>query len=165
MSAHGTYEHVDGRPAVRFVRELSHPPERVWEVVTQPQELARWFPCAVELELRLGGPMRFTFGPDFALDGEVLECEPPRRFAFRWGQDHVGMTIEPHGEGSRLTFVHVLFEEGEDAAAKTAAGWHLCLDAIGSPGPAPAGDSPAWRERYAEYQAAGFPSGAAIASG
>ena len=63
MSAHGTYDETDGRPAVRFVRELRHAREAVWRMVTDPAELAYWFPCDVELELRTGAPMRFIFDP------------------------------------------------------------------------------------------------------
>jgi uncharacterized protein YndB with AHSA1/START domain len=169
MSAHGTYEEAEGRPAVRFVRELRHPREAVWRMVTDPSELAYWFPCEVELELRAGGPMRFVFSPDFAIDGVVLECDPPARFAFRWGGDVLAFTLDEHAGGTRLTMLHVLNEEGAPGAAKTAAGWHLCLDAMEErlAGGTPAADrdgrpTPAWTARYAEYQAAGVPSGAEV---
>jgi uncharacterized protein YndB with AHSA1/START domain len=168
MSAHGTYTQVDGRPAVRFERELRHPRDAVWRLVTEPAELAHWFPCAVELELRVGGAMRFVFSPEYELDGEVLECEPPSRFAFRWGRDVLIFTLAERGAGTRLELVHVLNEEGAPGAAKTAAGWHLCLDALAArldgthDGPAPEGPSPAWHERYGEYVAAGVPAGAQV---
>jgi uncharacterized protein YndB with AHSA1/START domain len=169
MSAHGTYAETDGKPAVRFVRELSRPRDAVWRMVTDPAELAHWFPCEVQLgELRPGAPMRFVFDRDFTLEGEVLECEEPARFAFRWGEDVLAFTLEEHDGGTRLTLLHVLNEEGAPSAAKTAAGWHLCLDALadrlhGRPAPAPSqGPTPEWRARYEEYQAAGLPSGAAV---
>ncbi|MEA2229670.1 MAG: hypothetical protein QOF04_3300, partial [Solirubrobacteraceae bacterium] len=63
--AHGTYETVDGRPAVRFERRLAHPVDAVWRAVTEPDQLAHWFPSAVSLELRPGGRMAFT-SPDGA---------------------------------------------------------------------------------------------------
>ena len=81
MSAHGTYEEEDGRPAVRFQRSLRQPVDAVWRVITDPGELGHWFPCAVELELRVGGPMTFTFAPGETQSGEVLELDPPRVFA------------------------------------------------------------------------------------
>ena len=57
----------------------------------------------------------------------------------------------------------MLLTEGAEAAARTAAGWHLCLDALaGAAGAAPDGPSPEWRERYAEYIARGFPAGAPV---
>ena len=148
MSAHGTYATIDGTPAVRFERHLVHPIDAVWRGITDPAELEHWFPCAVELDLRVGGAMTFDFSPDFSLDGEVLELDPPRRFVFRWGADVLRFELAEEGGGTRLVMVHLLHDEGEPAAAKTAAGWHLCLDALErrlageQPGPAPAGVSP-----------------------
>jgi uncharacterized protein YndB with AHSA1/START domain len=42
---HGTYEIVDDRSALTFERRLSHSVERVWRAVTEPAELAHWFPA------------------------------------------------------------------------------------------------------------------------
>jgi len=168
VSAHGTYATIDGTPAVSFERRLVHPIDAVWRGITDPAELEHWFPCAVELDLRVGGAMSFDFAPDFTLDGEVLELDPPRRFGFRWGADVLRFELAEEGGGTRLVMVHLLHDEGAPAAAKTAAGWHLCLDALErrlagkQPGPAPAGVSPEWRERYDEYLAGGVPAGAEV---
>jgi uncharacterized protein YndB with AHSA1/START domain len=168
MTAHGTYTTVDDRPAVRFERRLAHPPDAVWRMVTDPGELRHWFPCEVELELRLGGAMRFTFSPDYVLDGEVLELDAPRRFAFTWGEDRLHFTLDPDGDHTTLTLLHVLYAEGEDAGAKTAAGWHVCLDVLerriaGEDTQVDAGGpTPEWQARYDEYVQRGVPSGAEI---
>jgi hypothetical protein len=74
--------------------------------------------------------MRFTFAPEAVHDGEVVELDPPHRFALLWGVDLLRFELAPDGDGTRLTMLHVINEEGEDAAAKVAAGWHLCLDAM-----------------------------------
>jgi uncharacterized protein YndB with AHSA1/START domain len=168
MTAHGSYTTVDGRPAVRFERRLAHPQGAVWRTVTDPAELKHWFPCEVEADLRVGGPMRFAFSPHHAVDGEVLELDEPHRFAFRWGVDVLRFELAPDGEHTRLTMLHVLHEEGEDAAARTAAGWHVCLDAMerrlagGDGVPETGRPTPEWQARYDEYVARGVPSGAAI---
>ena len=108
MSEHGIYTEDAGRLAVRFERRLAHPVAAVWRAVTDPQELAHWFPSGIELELRVGAPMRFTFGPDEVVEGEVRELDPPHRFAFLWGEDLLRFELEPDGDGTRLTLVHVL---------------------------------------------------------
>lgn len=168
MSAHRTYTTHDGRPAVRFERRVAHPVDAVWRVVTEPAELAHWFPGEVAVDLQLGGAMRFTFAPDAVYDGEVVELDPPHRFSFLWGKDLLRFELATDGDGTRLTLLHVLNEEGESAAAKTAAGWHVCLDALQRrlagehDGPAPEGQSPEWREHYDHYVAAGMPAGAAV---
>ena len=58
---YGTYETIDGKPAVRFERRYPHPVEHVWRAVTEPDQLAHWFPTTVEVDPREGGAMAFTF--------------------------------------------------------------------------------------------------------
>jgi uncharacterized protein YndB with AHSA1/START domain len=170
MTAHGTYTTLDGRPAVRFERRLAHPPAAVWRMVTEPAELRHWFPCEVEVDLRVGGAMRFTFSPDLTQEGEVVEVDAPRRFAFLWGADLLRFELDADGDDTRLTMVHVLNEEGEEAAAKTVAGWHVCLDdmarrLVGEPRMIePGKPTPEWQARYDEYVARGVPAGAEIPS-
>ena len=97
----------------------------------------------------------------------MLELDPPRRFVFRWGADVLRFELAEEGGGTRLVMVHLLHDEGEPAAAKTAAGWHLCLDALER---RLAGEQPGRRrrasrrvaERYDEYLAAGVPAGAEV---
>jgi len=169
---HGSYETVDGRPALRFERRLAHSVDAVWRAVTEPSELAHWFPASVAVDLRVGGTITFAFGDPGGDSnaGEVTELDPPRRFAFTWEDDLLRFELEPEDDGRacRLRFTHVLDER--DAAARNAAGWHICLDNLerrlgGEPAAAPSdGPTEEWRARYDEYVAREFPSGAAIPS-
>jgi uncharacterized protein YndB with AHSA1/START domain len=168
-ATHGTYATVDDRPAVRFERTLAHPVEAVWRAVTDPAELAHWFPAALTVDLRVGGRMTFTFpeGDGPAQEGEVVDLDPPRRFAFSWDRDDLRFDLEPldGGAGCLLRFTHVLARR--DQAAMVAAGWHVCLDVLerrlagddtAAPGPEPTDE---WRKRYDEYARRGVPTGAA----
>lgn len=169
MNPTGTYLEIDGRPALRFVREYRHPAPRVFALLTEPGELAHWFPAAVALPTGWtpGAPVTFSFEADGdGGTGTVLVHEPPRRIAFSWGGDELRFDVEElRGGHSRLTFTHLLSER--DAAARNAAGWDVCLHALtaavdGSPA-APAGGRPAgWEELYRAYVDAGTPSGAPI---
>ena len=77
---YGTYETIDDRPALTFERPLAHPVQRVWQAVTDPAELAAWFPSAVSGQVAPGGALTFDFPDgDMTLEGEVVELEPPRR--------------------------------------------------------------------------------------
>jgi uncharacterized protein YndB with AHSA1/START domain len=161
------------RPVVRFHRRLDHPISRVWRSVTEPAELASWFPCSVQLEeLRADAEMTFDFAPDFQLSGEVLRVEPPRLFEFRWGDDTIRIELLSVGDGKAtlLSFTHVIFEDA-DTVARNAAGWHVCLDALArkldDPGAATVepGRTPEWEALYDAYIARGYPAGAAIPAG
>src|SRR3954453_11679881 len=123
---HGTYDTVEGRPAVRFERRLAHPVERVWRAVTEPGELAHWFPAGVTVDLRVGGRIAFAFGDD----GEVTELDPPRRFGFTWGEQALRFELEPAEDGSACVLRLTSVLADRDAAARDAAGWHDCLDRL-----------------------------------
>jgi uncharacterized protein YndB with AHSA1/START domain len=126
----------NGQAVLRFERRLAHPPEKVWRAVTEPSELAHWFPATVELELRPGAPVHFAEeDPDIGEStGEVLEVDPPKVFAFRWGGDVLRFELVPDGAGCRLHFSHAL--SGGDVwgdekfAAQHAAGWDACLELL-----------------------------------
>jgi uncharacterized protein YndB with AHSA1/START domain len=152
---YGTYETIDGKPAVRFERVYPHPVEHVWRSVTEPAELARWFPTTVEVDLREGGAMAFTFpeGEMEPMDGSVVELDPPHRFAFLWGSELLRFELAAEGEGCRLTLTHVI--SSADEAARNAAGWHVCLDKLG-------GAETEWEPYYEEYRRRGMPAGAPV---
>ena len=50
---------AEGRSVLRIERRLAHPPAKVWRAVTDPAHLVRWFPFRVEVDLRIGGEIRF----------------------------------------------------------------------------------------------------------
>ena len=154
---YGTYEEIDGKPAVRFERRYPHPVARVWRAVTEPDQLAHWFPTTVEVDLREGGEMTFTFpgGEMEPMEGSVTVLDPPRRFAFLWGEEELRIELEPDGDGCRLRFTHLI--SSRDEAARNAAGWHVCLDRLGD---MLSGSD--WSELYEEYQRRGVPAGAPI---
>jgi uncharacterized protein YndB with AHSA1/START domain len=164
----GTYEEIEGRPALRFERSFKHPVERVWSAVSDPEEMRRWFPATVTVDLRPGGAMSFEFDdPDApATTGEITELDPPRLLAFSWGGDLLRFELEPEGKGSRLVFIHFLSQRNE--AARNAAGWDVCLRELdrhvaGEPASAPGiGVTPEWRDLYDGYVSSGMPSGAPI---
>lgn len=129
--ADGTLEQLpDGRWRLRFTRVLSHPPEKVWRAITDPQHLEDWFPTTVEGERAPGAPLRFAHR-NAALEpfeGEMIAYEPPSAIEFRWGTDILRMEVRPEGEGTVLTLLDT-FEEG-GKAARDGAGWHVSLDAL-----------------------------------
>jgi uncharacterized protein YndB with AHSA1/START domain len=163
-----TYETIDGRPALRFERTLGHPVEMVWRAVTEPGELAHWFPSEVEADLRPGGAMTFTFREHELppMSGEVVALEPPRLFAFTWGGSELRFELEPDADGCRLVFTHFL--EDREAAARDAAGWEVCLARLeqhlaGDDAAGPdTGVTPEWSAFYEKYVQSGMPSGAPI---
>jgi uncharacterized protein YndB with AHSA1/START domain len=136
MTQEATLTTMNGKPTLRLERRLAHPPAKVWRAVSDPAEMAHWFPAKVEAELRPGAPMRFTFPEEAVVDGawegEVLEVDPPKVFMFRWNADVLRIEIIPEDGGCLLVFTQTIGggPVGRLGAGRTAAGWDTCLDAL-----------------------------------
>lgn len=122
----GVLETIDGRPALRFVRELPYSQDRVWRAVSTPSELEQWFPAAAEW-----GPETGETFEAYGMTGEVLAAEAPRLLAWTFNGDSYRFEIEGDEDSCRLTFVHV-FGDPSTPAAQTAAGWHTYMDRLGA---------------------------------
>ena len=162
---YGNYATTEDTPTLMFARRLSHPVDRVWSAITEPDELGHWFPSKVVVdELAAGAEISFEF-EDMPLDapatmtGRVTNFEPPRVFGFCWGEDHLRFELEPDEQGCTLRLTVALGTR--DKAARDAAGWHVCLDRLERElGDAGLGGE--WRDYYDEYQRRGVPAGAPI---
>jgi uncharacterized protein YndB with AHSA1/START domain len=138
VTERATLQTIDGQPVLRFERRLRHSPAKVWRAVSDPAEMAHWFPAAVEAAPRPGAPMRFTFPEEAVVDGtwdgEVLEFDPPKVYVFRWNTDVLRFEVIPDGDGCQLVFTQTIGGDriGRLGAGRTAAGWDQCLDQLAS---------------------------------
>ncbi|MET8796724.1 SRPBCC domain-containing protein [Nocardia sp. NPDC004568] len=136
------------RVGTRYERDLAHPPEKVWRALTESEHLRHWFPADIIGERRAGAEVRFRFWPesvdpaseepaeagsapeDSVLPGRILTWEPPRLFEFLWEDEHLLFEIVPDGAGSRLLCTVWFGTPGPHGISGTAAGYHICLDAL-----------------------------------
>ena len=125
----GTLETAGSRWRLRFTRRLAHTPEKVWRAIVEPEHRDTWFPQRIVGNWSAGAPL--TFESEYGnFDGEVLAYQPPTLVEFRWGTDEIRLEIRPDGDGTLLTLLDTFDEQGK--AARDAAGWHVCLDALES---------------------------------
>jgi uncharacterized protein YndB with AHSA1/START domain len=144
-----------------YTRDLPHPPEKVWRAITEGDHLAAWFPHTIVGSWQPGEVLRFESEMG-SFDGQVFTVEPLELLEFSWGEDRLRIELEPHGGGTRLTFIDSFDEVGK--AARDAAGWHECLarlaldlDSVQLPG-----WNEGWRELNVRYQSALGPEASTI---
>jgi uncharacterized protein YndB with AHSA1/START domain len=162
----GQLEQHGDRWRLRFTRRLPHPPEKVWRALTEPEHLAAWFPTDIEGERKTGAPLRFVFreheGP--TIEGEMITYDPPSRLELRWGDDEtLRFELRPDGEGTLLTFTDAFDQLGK--AARDAAGWHVCLDALAAHldgRPLPESSRELWKRVHPTYVERFGPEASAI---
>ena len=131
----GRVSQAGDRQLLTFDRILRHPPEKVWEALTTPEGIGRWWQSDAEIEPRQGGRFHLRFRPfDHSMTGVVTIYDPPERFGFTWpdtaaGTDsHVLFQLRPDPLGTHLRLVHDLPAEAD--ATEFAAGWHWHLDGV-----------------------------------
>jgi uncharacterized protein YndB with AHSA1/START domain len=124
----------NGRTVLRMWRELRHPAEKVWRAITEPRHLAGWFPATVEFDLRLDGPVTFTFeeDPGAPVDeqstGVIRAYEPPRLLEYTWGAEVLRWELEPSADGCTLHLTATY--DDRPGSASFSGGWTLCFDAL-----------------------------------
>jgi uncharacterized protein YndB with AHSA1/START domain len=150
----GTLDRSGDVPRLRYERRLGHPPEKVWAALTEPEQLAAWFPTTIEGERAAGARLQFAF-EQVKIDpmqGEMLRFEPPSLLEFSWGSDTLRFELSRDGDATVLVFTVGLEELGK--AARDGAGWHTSLDQLVAELAGQAGHwdmSTRWREVHPSY--------------
>lgn len=169
----GQYAEVGGRGLVTFIRSYPVGAADLWAAVSTSEGLEGWFPSRATLD-PAARTVSLSGDPNMEpSSGRILDWEPPRRWVFDWGGDALEFIVEGTAAEGELTLRNWLAEPA--AAARNAAGWHVCLGELARKlgGLAPAGphapsgpDGPLdWQELYEAYVEAGLPSGAPIPGG
>ncbi len=121
----------DGRDARSVVAERSYPAPatEVWDALTDPERLPRWF-APVTGDLRLGG----RYAIEGNASGTVTACEPPAHLALTWEFDGdvswVDVTLTEHGDETMLRLEHiapVVDHWRQYGAGAVGIGWDLSL--------------------------------------
>jgi uncharacterized protein YndB with AHSA1/START domain len=113
------------------VRELAHPPAKVWKAITEPEHLRQWAPFDADRSLgSVGTATLTTVGaptPQVA-ESQVKRADAGRLLELTWGGQDLRWELEPLASGgTRLTLWHNI---NRNFIAMGAAGWHVCLDVL-----------------------------------
>ena len=131
---------------------IDAPVERVWELITEPEHVGRWFGDAgAAIDLRPGGELVLRWADHGTSRGRVVAVEPHTRFSYRWapfkdpGGDEpvegnstlVEFTLAREGDGTRLRVVESGFaalatsdEQRAENVKSNTGGWRRELDEL-----------------------------------
>jgi uncharacterized protein YndB with AHSA1/START domain len=116
---------------IRLRRTYDAPIDDVWDALTSPERITRWF-LPISGDYRVGGRYQFEGNAG----GEILNCEPPYRFRVTWAYGEVTnaadaseleIRLTPEGEGTTLELEHtaIVPDEmwGEYGPGAVGVGW------------------------------------------
>ena len=101
---------------------IDAPIDVVWRVITEPDQIVRWFSEEADIDLRPGGGGRLVFEGGDSYQLQIEAVEPPTRFAFRWVQPQgsvvrgdnsmlVEFKLEPEDDRTRLRVIESGFDK------------------------------------------------------
>jgi uncharacterized protein YndB with AHSA1/START domain len=127
----GAHVHKEGeRWTLVLVRDLRHPPEKVWLALTDPTHLSQWAPFDADRSLGAAGPVQLTTvgtpTPQSSHD-TVARAEAPRLLEYTWGGKQLRWELQATSTGTRLTLWHAI---ERPFISMGAAGWHICFDVL-----------------------------------
>ena len=111
-----------------LVRDLRHPPAKVWEALTDPEHLSEWAPFDSDRNLGAVGTAKLTtVGTPYVTETQVKRADAQKALEYTWGGD-IRWELEPlGGGGTRLTLWHNI---DRGFISMGAAGWHICFDVL-----------------------------------
>jgi uncharacterized protein YndB with AHSA1/START domain len=119
---------------------IAAPRERVWQAITQPEQLTAWFAPGSTWEipsLEIGRPAKFYNTPDDIALHTIQSLDPPHYFALSWEENGQPMltsfTLEDENNGTRVTINESGFEQlpdeiRETRVEQTSAGYTMSLE-------------------------------------
>ncbi|MDB4910304.1 MAG: Activator of Hsp90 ATPase 1 family protein [Gemmatimonadetes bacterium] len=113
-----------------LVRELRHPPMKVWQALTQAEQLREWAPFDADRDLDIVGPVKLSTAGTPTPQVSVTSIEralAPRLLEYSWGGNGIRWELEPLANGTRLTLWHSIDRR---FVSMGAAGWHICFDVL-----------------------------------
>src|SRR5690349_7569323 len=134
----GRIVEVDGSYQIEFERVYPYPIEEVWDAITNPERMAKWwlpFDAEIELDLTPGGTykLRAKGAEPIEMSWVVVRVEPPTLFehtqtdiggAIRW-------TLHAEGDSTRLQLVQAPADRDAVIEAGFLPGLHMSLDRLG----------------------------------
>jgi uncharacterized protein YndB with AHSA1/START domain len=130
--------------SLTLVRRIKARPSRVFDALTMPKAIMRWWSAdpgpvlAAEVDLRIGGRFRVRFrmldGSEHEAGGEYVEIVRPTRLALTWrwkdgedpGESLLSFDLRDVAEGTELTLTHSLLHE--QSVKSHQEGWNGALD-------------------------------------
>jgi uncharacterized protein YndB with AHSA1/START domain len=114
-----------------LVRQLRHPPEKVWRALTDPTQLREWAPFDADGNMGIAGSTvkLSTVGtPTPTISGtRIRRADEPNVLEYSWGDGDLRWELEDFDGGTRLTLWHNIDRR---FISMGAAGWHVCLDVM-----------------------------------
>ena len=106
---------------------LNSAPETVFQALTDPKRLVKWWVAKAHVDPREGGDFDFEWLNGFRLSGKIMRFERDKAVSFSWSHDTTAaLQMLEEGRGTLLKLHHGDFKDcGHFGLASSKWGYHL----------------------------------------
>jgi uncharacterized protein YndB with AHSA1/START domain len=136
---------TDGISRFVYATYIRTTPEELWAALTKSDFIKQyWFGVNIETDWKVGSPWKMSYPDGLITDeGEVAECDPPRRLALRWrhkwkpelaaeGEALCVIELEPLDGAVKLTINHTVARTDSKLIEAVGGGWPRILSNLKS---------------------------------
>jgi uncharacterized protein YndB with AHSA1/START domain len=111
-----------------LVKDLRHPPEKVWRALTEPAHLREWAPFDASGDLGKVGTLEVTWvGAPMPIETRITRADAPSVLEYESGGNTMRWELEERDAGTHLTLWAVIDRR---FISMGAAGWHIAFDVL-----------------------------------
>jgi uncharacterized protein YndB with AHSA1/START domain len=111
-----------------LVRDLQHPPEKVWRALTEPEHLREWAPFDASADLGRVGTVNVAWaGTPDQIETYITRADPPNVLEYKICENAMRWELEDRNGATRLT---LWADIDRRFISMGAAGWHIAFDVL-----------------------------------
>jgi uncharacterized protein YndB with AHSA1/START domain len=111
-----------------LVKDLRHPPEKVWRALTETKHLREWAPFDASGDLNKVGIVDLTWvGAPTPTETRITCVDAPKLLEYESGDKTMRWELEDREGGTHLTLWAIIDRR---YISMGAAGWHIALDVL-----------------------------------
>ncbi len=111
-----------------LIKDLRHPPEKVWRALTEPAHLREWAPFDASGDLGIVGSIQLTWvGAPTPIEARVTRADAPEVLEYESGGNAMRWELKRRAGGTRLTLWAAIDRR---FISMGAAGWHIAFDIL-----------------------------------
>ena len=122
-------QRLNDETVVEFHRDFPYPITKVWKMLTDNDQLVKWFSELKIQELIEGGKLLFDMGNGSYEEMTIIEVKVPEVWEFTWDENLIRFNLSENPSGTHLVLKEYI-KEVTNHTARDIAGWHVCLDVI-----------------------------------
>lgn len=119
---------------INHILWVKAPIETVFEMITEPEKLSKWWPMGCLGQPEMGGLYQFDFGPEFKWEAVIIRFNSPAKLSWKmtkadqdWLNSVIHFDLREEEDFTKVRFQHRDWPEDNDHFRQSSYCWAMYL--------------------------------------